>query len=143
MAILLDTGFLTGISHPMDEQYSTSARILGEMSEGKYGLIYTTPLVIAETATLLLIRSRNNRVVVENFYSYLYGEEKFIRILPWNTQIEELTWAMFREINKDTREKKNYVSFVDAANIAYCRQYQIQYIASFDSHFDAFLIRIH
>lgn len=143
MAIFLDTCFLMGLSHPNDKYYSDSLRILQEMSIGKYGLVYTSPFVISESATLLLLRSHNNQLLLKNFHSYFYGANKFIRILSWTSRIEELTWVKFFEINKNLKDKKDWLSFVDISNIVYCQQHQIQNIASYDNHFDAFLVRIY
>jgi len=143
MGIFLDTAFLMGLSHPDDKFHATSSRILHDMSSGKYGLIYTSPLVISETATLILIRSKNNLSLLKNFYSYLYGAESFIRILPWTPQIEQLTWSLFLDVNQKAKDRKYWLNFVDTSNIAYCRHNQIQNIASYDKHFDTFLIRIY
>ena len=71
-----------------------------------------------------------------------YGNKKFANILPWTRQLEELSWELFRDINKKAKSEKQYLSFVDCTNIAYCRSYEITHIASFDSHFDGFLIRV-
>ena len=143
MGIFLDTSFFMGLYHPADEFHQNSKKLLLEMSKGKFGLIYTSPLIVAEAATLLMVRTNNNQALLEKFYSYLYGPKRFIRILPWTEKIEELTWKLFLEINEKTKERKNWLSFVDISNIVYCRQNQIQNIASYDIHFDAFLIRIH
>ena len=143
MAIFLDSGFFTGLCHPGDEFSAASKRILLEMSEGKFRLIYTSPLVVSETATLLLVRTNNNQTLLKKFYYYLFGPKKFVRMLPWSPQIEELTWDLFLDINSKVKARKNWLSFVDVSNIAYCRHNQIQHIASYDKHFDSFLIRIY
>lgn len=143
MGIFLDTGFFMGLCHPADEFHANSKKLLLEMSKGNFGLIYTSPLVISETATLILVRTNNNQALLEKFHSYLYGPKKFIRIIPWTAHIEEFTWELFLDVNKKIKERRNWLSFVDVSNIAYCRQNQIQNIASYDNHFDAFLIRIY
>ncbi len=142
MGIFLDTGFLVGLCHPNDDFHQNSVNILKEMSTGKFGLIYTSPYVISEAATLLLIRTYGNLKLIEEFYDLLYGTHQFTRILPWTSEIEKRTWELFKDINQKAKTEKDYISFVDASNIAYCRTYDIDHIASFDSHFDGFLIRI-
>jgi len=143
MGIFLDTGFFMGLCHPADEFHTNSKKVLLEMSTGKFGLIYTSPFVITEAATLILVRTNNNQELLKKFHSNLYGPKRFVRVLPWTVQIEELTWNLFQEVNPKVKLRKNWLSFVDASNIVYCRHNQIQNIASYDSHFDAFLTRIY
>ena len=65
-----------------------SVKIFRDLSQGAYGLIYSSPYVISETSTLLMVRTQNNENLIENFFSDLYGNTKFISILPWSSQIE-------------------------------------------------------
>jgi uncharacterized protein len=142
MGILIDSGFFLGILHFKDPYADRAENIFKEMSTGKYGLVYTTPYVISEAATLLLVRTRNNYDLIENFYDILYGENKFIRILEWTREMEQKSWILFKKHNKIVKEKKKYLSFVDASNIVYCREYKIDKIAAFDGDFDGYLNRI-
>ena len=142
MGVFLDTGFFVGLSHPKDEWHERSKENLLEMSTGKYGLIFTSPYVIAETATLILVRTKNNQEIIKKLYQYLYGTKRFVRILPWTAQIEKTTWKIFQEVNKKAKTSKSWLSFVDCSNIAFCRENNIETIATFDNHFDGFLQRL-
>src|SRR5271157_2388559 len=142
MAIFLDTGFFTGFYHPKDSHHLESVQIFRALSQGEYGLIYTSPYIISETATLLLIRTNHNQNLLADFFSDLYGTTKFVSILPWSSEIEQKTRAFFRKHNKSVKTKEKLMSFTDASNVIYCRDYQIEEIATYDSHFDGILTRV-
>ena len=142
LGVFLDTGFFLGICHPSDNYNNKSNDLFIKISTGKFGLIYTSPLVISEAATLLLIRTHNNQGLLHDFYDLLYGKDKFIRILPWSKEIEQKTWAFFKTKNNKAKSKKEFMSFVDASNVVYCREYKIDNIIAFDGDFDNFLIRL-
>jgi predicted nucleic acid-binding protein len=142
MGIFLDIGFFLGIYHPKDSHHTESCSILKRLGTGQYGLIYSSPYIVSEVATLLLIRTSFNQNILDEFYSDLYGVTKFVSILPWSSEIEQKVWELFRKINGNIQSKKELLSFVDVSNIIYCREYQIDKIAAYDSHFDRFLVRI-
>ncbi|MHA1232754.1 MAG: hypothetical protein ACTSRP_20335 [Candidatus Helarchaeota archaeon] len=51
------------------------------MSCGTYGLIYTSPYIIAETSTLLLIRTHNHLGLLKKFETLVFGDKRFFQIL--------------------------------------------------------------
>lgn len=142
MGVFLDTGFFLGICHPADTYNKRSNELLRAISTGQFGLIYTSPLIISEAATLLLIRTHNNQELINDFYDLLYGENHFARILSWSKEIEQKTWNFFKSKNKKAKSKKEYMSFVDASSVVFCREYKIDNIIAFDGDFDNFIIRL-
>jgi predicted nucleic acid-binding protein len=142
MGIFLDTGFFMGICHPKDPYHENSKRLLREMSHGAHGLIYTSPYIIAEASTLLLIRTYNHPRRLEKFETLLFGPKKFIRILAWSPVLDVEVFKLFRELNAKAKSDKQYLSFIDVSNIYLCRHHQIEKILSYDAHFDVFLTRI-
>ena len=142
MGIFLDTGFFLGIYHPKDSHHKASCNILKGLGTGQYGLIYSSLYIVSEVTTLLLIRTNFNQNILDDFYSDLYGATKFVSILPWSSDLEQKIWDLFRKVNESIQTKKELLSFADVSNIIYCREYQIDKIASYDSHFDGFLMRI-
>ena len=142
MGIFLDSGFFLGFCHPKDKYHEQSLSIFRRMSTGQYGLIYTSNAIIIEAATLLLIRTQSNLEVIEEFYSVLYGLNKFVQILPWTAEIEEKSWKKFKSVNEKAKSNKNIMSFVDISNIIFCEEFQIEFLCSYDPHFDGFLTRI-
>jgi len=142
MGVFLDTGFFLGIYHPKDSHHKESSNILKNLGTGQYGLIYSSPYIVSEGATLLLIRTKFNQNILNDFYSDLYGTTKFVSILPWSIEIEQKTWELFKKVNKSIRTKKEFMTFTDISSIIYCREYQIDKIVSYDTLFDRFLTRI-
>ncbi|MHA1798947.1 MAG: type II toxin-antitoxin system VapC family toxin [Candidatus Helarchaeota archaeon] len=142
IGVFLDSGFFLGICHPDDANHKRSNELLLLISTGKFGLIYSSPLVISEAATLLLIRTKNNQDLINDFFRLLYGDNQFVRILSWSKEIELKTWNFFKSVNKKAKSKREYMSFVDASNVVFCREYNIDNIITFDRHFDNFLIRL-
>jgi predicted nucleic acid-binding protein len=139
MAIFLDTGFFTGLYHPNDSHFEKSTEIFQHMSKGEFGLIYTSPHVIAESATLLLVRTRSNLSLLRDFFEDLYGTSKYVSILPWTAELESKTWELFFKVNKKHQEKKQARSFTDISNLVYCQEYQITHIVSYDEQFKGYL----
>lgn len=142
MAIFLDTGFFLGIYHPTDSHHNESCSILKKLGTGQFGLIYSSLYIVSEVATLLFIRTNFNLHIINDFYSDLYGDTKFVAILPWSLGLEQKIWDLFKKVSKSVQNKKDFLSFTDISSIIYCREYQIDKIASFDSHFDRFLFRV-
>ncbi|MHA1270503.1 MAG: type II toxin-antitoxin system VapC family toxin [Candidatus Helarchaeota archaeon] len=142
MGIFLDTGFFLGLCHPKDPFHENSCRLLQEMSRGTYGLIYTSPYIIAEASTLLLIRTHNHLGRLKKFETIVFGPKKFFRILPWSSILDAEVFKIFQELNSKAKSKKEYFSFIDASIVFFCRHYQIDKVLSYDSHFDNVLTRI-
>jgi predicted nucleic acid-binding protein len=142
MAILLDTGFYTGLAHPKDEHHQESMRILGQLKDGRFGQVYTSNYIMAETATLCSIRSDRNPRVLAICQEYFTGALKIAIIIYARDVNDEESWELFQKVSQDSAIKKP-MSFIDCSNIILARQYQIEHIASFDSHFDAWLSRVY
>ena len=53
-----------------------------------------------------------------------------------------MSWNIFLIHNQKAKDNRNYFSFVDASNIAICREKEIPNILTVDTDFDAYLTRI-
>jgi len=137
----LDTGFYIGLVDPKDKHYHRSLELLHELKSGEYGQIYTSTLVMGETATLVGIRTNRHPKAMNSIRNLFSGSEKLAIILRFGDDLEEDTWKLFHRIN--TTKKSKFVSFVDCANIVTCKRYSIENIIAFDEHFDGWLTRIH
>jgi len=142
VGIFVDTSFFLGLVHPKDKNHQRIVDLLKKVSLGGFGLIYSSPLVISETATIILVRTKNNLDLLNDFYDLIYGEEQFIRIIPWTSILEQQSWRIFLNHNRNAKSKKEYLSFVDASNIGLCRNFKIDRIVAYDGDFDPYLIRI-
>lgn len=139
MAILMDSGFFLALCHPKDKDHNDARRLFFEMAEGQHGLLFTTPYVISESATLMLVRTENNTALLQDFYDLLYGPEKCIRILPWKEDLEQRIWTFFFAINRKAENRKEWLSFVDCSNIILAQEHNIPQIVAYDGHFSPFL----
>lgn len=142
VGVFLDTGFYLGLCHPKDKYAELSEKILKELATGNYGVLYTSYFIINEVTTLAAIRSKNNINVFNHLEKLLWGSEKIATILPFDLNFERETWQLFKKINTTDLKEKKPMSYTDISSIVLCNHHQIEYIVSFDSHFDGFLQRM-
>jgi predicted nucleic acid-binding protein len=142
MGVFLDTSFFLGLCHPKDPNHKASVRLFRGMATGNQGLLYTSTYVIAETATIILVRTANDPRLIEKFYGMVEGAAPFARIIDIDKNGLIDVWALFKAHNKNAKAKNEYLSFVDASNIVLCRRNDIQRIASFDGDFEPYIQRI-
>ncbi len=142
MGIFLDSGFFLGLLHRKDSNHDLCKDKFKQISSGEFGLIFTSSFVIAETATILLLRTHNNPATLKAFRALIYGNKKFIRIFESDPHINTLAWDIFLIHNEKAKNKRNYLSFVDASNIAICRENGISNILAVDGDFDGYLNRL-
>lgn len=143
IAVFLDTGFYLGLCHPKDKHAKNCEKILKILSQGDYGLLYTSSFIISEATTLVAIRTKSHKKILEFLGKYIWGKEKIATILPFESELERQTWELFKKINTTDLKDKNPMSFVDVSSVILCKHHQIEKIVSFDSHFDRFLERIY
>lgn len=142
MGVFLDTGFYLGLCHPKDQRADKSEKILKLLSEGEYGLLYSSNLIVTEVTTLAAVRSNNNINVLNHLENLIWGKQKIATILHFESYLESETWELFKKINAIDLKDSRPMSFVDIASIILCQHHQINNIVSFDPHFDRFLGKI-
>jgi hypothetical protein len=142
LAIFLDTGFYLGLCHEKDKYSERSKAILEKLSNGEYGLLYTSIFIISEATTLATIRSNSNLKVLTHLENLLWGDDKLATIFLYDLELIRETWNLFKKINCIDLKKDKPMSFVDISTIILCQTHQIDKIVSFDSHFDRFFERI-
>jgi len=143
MGVFLDTSFYLSLVHPKDVNAKRGGEILKVLSTGKYGLVYTTNYIMVESATLVVARTLGNSTILADLESILFGEDKIAEFITIAPEIETETWNLFKKINVNVKDRKKIMSFVDISSIVICQQNQLDYIISFDEHFDSFLTRIY
>ena len=95
MGVFLDTGFYLGLVHPDDPHSERSNEILLGLQDGKYGLLYTSNLVISELTTLVFIRTKGNSDMLDDVYDLIWGENKIATRMEITVQLENETWSNF------------------------------------------------
>jgi uncharacterized protein len=142
MGIFLDSGFYLGMIHLKDENHKRAIELLSEMRSGRFGQIYTSNHIMDETATLVAIRTLKNTTAINKIRSYFSGDMQIASILRLEPNEEEAAWNLFEKINRNSKDKSEIISFTDCTNIVCCQQYQIEFILSFDDHFDGWITRV-
>ncbi|MHA1560664.1 MAG: PIN domain-containing protein [Promethearchaeota archaeon] len=140
MAIFLDTGFYLGLIHSKDHNYDRAQELLIEIQTGKYGQIYSSRLIMAETATIVAVRTRKNPKLLKEVKDLFIGDLQIATLLLLTETTEKKTWDIFIKANssKETSKKK-ILSFVDSSNIALCNEHGIKNIIAFDGDFKGWL----
>ena len=95
---------------------------------------------MSESATLVAVRTKKHPRAMQIIQDYFLGSEQIAIILRVNEKIELEAWELFQKINK--KRSKSVISFVDCTNIAFCHQYSIENILSYDPHFEGWVKRV-
>ena len=142
MGVLLDSSFYLGLAHDNDPHSDRSNEILLELKTGNYVLLYTSNLIISEVITLAFVRSKGNQKVMDNVYNLIWGENRLATRMDVSLVLENETWILFDKLNKDHKNKKGFLSFVDVSILVLAKTKKIDYLVSFDEHFDGYITRI-
>ncbi|MHA1648274.1 MAG: type II toxin-antitoxin system VapC family toxin [Promethearchaeota archaeon] len=95
-------------------------------------------MVVNETYTLMMYRSKGNLNQLQFLDNLFWGEERFFKIVYFNKpDFQNIAQTM-----KKYSSPKKMLSFVDASLIYLASQLKISQIVSFDAHFDGILNRI-
>jgi len=132
MTILLDSNFLFAIKSEKDKYHQRAIEILNDLQKDDKKLIVTNCLVINETFTLTIARSKAATLLIEKIYELFWGQENFFKII-------QLTLKEYNEVYKILKKyctPKRLLSFVDASLIYMFEKFNAMYIISFDNHFD-------
>jgi len=135
--IFLDTGFYIALINPKDNYYRRAPEILNDLLDGVYGQLYTSHFVMAESATLTAIRTRNNKIAIDSIQDYFIGESQIAICLRSNEEVEHLAWELFCKVNDSNQNQP--MSFVDCTNVKLAQQHRIGAIVSFDGHYKSWL----
>ena len=140
MAVFLDTGFYLGLIHSKDQNYNRAQELLIEIQTGKLGQIYSSGLIMAETATIVAVRTRKNPKLLKEAKDLFIGDFQIATLLSLTETAEKEIWNIFIKANS-TKEssKKKILSFVDSSNIVLCKEHRINNIIAFDGDFKGWL----
>ena len=104
---------------------------------GKYGRAYTSDYVFDETVTFSLMKTKDVRKALDVGRLILGDEEfpRFVDILFVDKGVFNKAWEIFLKYGR--------LSFTDCTSVVVMDEYEIGYIASFDSGFDGVVARLH
>jgi predicted nucleic acid-binding protein len=138
MGLFLDTGFYCGLVDHEDEHSGRSLELLKLLKSGRYGQIYTSNYVMAETATLIAIRTNRNPNYLQAVRDLFVGNNVLAILLRANLVEDNEAWKLFVKINSEKKSEK-VISYIDCTNIIISQSHNIKNIVSFDPHFDGWL----
>lgn len=138
--IFLDTSFFIGLVNPNDKFYERSNELLKSIQNGLFGDPFTSNYVMAETATLIAIRSHNNPVAIDSIRSLFIGDNIIATMIRIDEVLEQKAWDLFQKVNKSQMGQP--ISYVDCTNVIISQHLHIGSIISFDAHFEGWLKQI-
>jgi len=134
MAVFIDTGIFVAARNKSDINHKRAVNLLKSALRGEYGNLYTSDYVFDEAVTVALIRTNKPEIAID-IGKFILSSRK-LQILFVDRVIFVEAWRIFnRYIDKR-------LSFTDATSIALIKRYNIDYIMSFDKHFDGIIPRI-
>jgi uncharacterized protein len=135
--IFLDTSFYIALVNSKDVFSNRALELFKEIKTGKYGTTYTSIYVMAESAILTAIRTKNNKDAILAIQSFFMGENKIATLIRSTEELEIRTWELFKKVNISPLEQP--MSLTDCTNVIFAQHYHIGTIIAFDAHFEGWL----
>lgn len=134
MAVFIDTGIFVAARNKRDMNHRRAVNLLKEALKGSYEAMYTSDYIFNEAVTVALMRTRNPKIAIDigNFIL----SSKRLQIINIDRAIFNEAWNIF------IKYAGRKISFTDATSIAIMKRHNIDYIISFDKHFDGIVSRI-
>lgn len=134
MSVFLDTCVFVAAKLEKDKDHQKAVKILENALKNDFGKIYTSDYIFDETVTLLLMRTKTNKIIRDFGNSILSSPN--IEIIKIDDNLFEKAWQEFGKY------KDKLLSFTDCTTIAIIMEFKIDKIISFDNHFDGIVNRI-
>jgi len=137
MSVFIDTGVFVAYINKRDSNHDRAVHLLEDIMRGKYGKAYTSDYIFDEAVTFSLLKTKDVRKALDVGRLILGDEElpRFTDILFVDRNIFNKAWEIFL--------KHGRLSFTDCTSVALMDEYEIKYIASFDSGFDGVVTRLY
>jgi len=136
MSVFIDTNIFVAARNKRDIGHRRALELLKEALEGRYGQAYTSDYVFDEAVTVALRRTRRPDIAMITGRLILVSHPRII-MLNVNDDIFKAAWDKFQRL------AERGLSFTDCATLAIVEQYGIDYVMSFDRHFDGLVKRIY
>ena len=128
MSIFIDTNIFAAAKLKNDVDHKQSKQLLEDALFGKYSQVFTSDYIFDEVMTLLIMRTKNHKLVFEYGNSILLSD--MIDIIKINDDIFESAWEKFGMF------KDKLLSLTDCTTLAVMDELNIDNIMSFDKHFE-------
>ncbi len=133
MTAFIDTGVFIAYRNRRDNHNKIADALMRDALKGKCGQLYTSDYIYDESVTLALMRTKNMGVIKDVSDTILSPRVEMVFV-------GEVLFESAMEIFMKYLDRN--ISFTDAVSIAVMREYDIDRILSFDSHFDGIVERI-
>lgn len=134
MTVFIDTNIFVAARNKSDINHKRAVELLKKALMGEYGAMYTSDYIFDEAVTVALVRTKNPKIAID-IGNFILSSRK-LRILYVDNLILLKAWKIFKKYTE------RMLSFTDATSIALMNHYNIDYIMSFDTHFDSIVKRI-
>ncbi|MHA1266054.1 MAG: type II toxin-antitoxin system VapC family toxin [Candidatus Helarchaeota archaeon] len=134
MGVFIDTSGFVAVRNENDINFNPAMKVMHSLLKGEYGSIYTSDYVFDEATTLALVRTQKKRLSID-IGNYILKSKKIALIF---TTIDDffIAWNLF------LKYKDKQLSFTDCTILSIMNRLGIDYIFSFDSHFDGLKTRL-
>ncbi len=123
MSVLLDTAFLVAYCDEDDQDHVRAFKLGKELESNLYGQLFISDYIFDETITLLK-KYIGNKAATERGLKLLNSTT----LLKIDSNVFDLSWEF--------STKFDLLSFTDCTNVMLMRNYNVDYIATFDSGFN-------
>ena len=130
MTILVDTGIFYALLDKADVNHLNSKAILTHSLEGRFGRVYTIDYVVLETTTLLRVRMKPETALA--FTKFL--DKSGIQVISIDLETYRKALDLFKKMY-------NKLSLTDAALITVLREWNLEYLATFDERSFSSLVK--
>mgnify|MGYP000445087251 CR=1 FL=1 len=134
LSIFIDTGVFVAARNRSDINHVRAVKLLKKALKGEYGEPYTSDYVFDEAVTVALVRTGSPRIALD-IGNFILSSRK-LKILYVDKAVFKEAWSIFAKYSSKG------LSFTDATTVALMRFYGINYIMSFDKHFNGIVPKI-
>ncbi len=134
LGVFIDTSGFVAVRNEDDVNFNNAKRVMNSLLRSEYGAIYTSDYVFDEATTLALVRTQNKRLSID-IGNYILKSKK-IRLIFTTIDDFNMAWKLF------LKYKDRQLSFTDCTILSIMTRLNINYIFSYDSHFDGLKTRL-
>ena len=134
MSIFIDTGVFVAARNLRDINHQRAVELLEDVLRGRYGTAFTSDYVLDEAVTVALVRTRRPDIAIRTGQLILSSPR--ISLIIVDKEIFMDAWERFKVL------ANRGLSFTDCTTLAIMDKYNMDYLLSFDRHFDGLVRRI-
>jgi len=135
MSVFVDTNVFVAVRNADDINHERAVKLMADALKGAYGRVFTSEdYILDEAVTLALVRTRRPELAID-VGKFILASPR-ITLLIVSADMVGRAWERFQEL------AARGLSFTDCTTLVLMEQYGIDYLLSFDRHFDGLARRI-